>query len=109
MNLKFTPSLRHHYVNLNVTFHAVKFRKGWDLSVLKRLLNIHNRFQNSPELLFNRKPFNDSLPTMPGHIRDFSALCGAKFETLLGKCTEKIKEINRKLAEPLENNYSLYD
>ena len=35
--------------------------------------------------------------TMPRHIRDFSALCGAKFESQLGKCTENNKRNRPKL------------
>ena len=31
------------------------------------------------------------LRTMPLHIRDFSAFCGAKFESQLGNCTENNK------------------
>ena len=35
--------------------------------------------------------------TMPRHIRDFFALCGAKFESQLGKCTENNKRNRPKL------------
>ena len=35
---------------------------------------------------------------MPRHIRDFSALCGAKFESQLGKCTENNKRNRPKLG-----------
>ena len=35
--------------------------------------------------------------TMPRHIRDFFALCGAKFESQLGKCKENNKRNRPKL------------
>ena len=35
---------------------------------------------------------------MPRHIRDFFAPCGAKFESQLGKCTEKYKRKRPKLG-----------
>ena len=35
---------------------------------------------------------------MPRHIRDFFAPCGAKFESQLGKCTEKYKRNRPKLG-----------
>ena len=35
---------------------------------------------------------------MPWHIRDFSMLCGAKFESHLGKCTENNKRNRPKLG-----------
>ena len=36
--------------------------------------------------------------TMPRHIRDFFALCGAKFESQLRKCTENSKRNRPKLG-----------
>ena len=43
--------------------------------------------------------------TVPRHIRDFSALCGAKFESQSGKCTENNKRNRPKLGRTaLENS-----